>query len=105
MIFEVSASMVAGVVGWNESLYTVIAPPRIVVSLPPVDVVRVAQPETKAVATSRVANESLVFMGTRRRRTVGVREKFRKGRISAALASAPRSNSFHRWLVTQQVGL
>src|SRR3954463_2119062 len=77
MIFDVSASIVVGVVGWKESLDTVIAPPRMVVSLPPVDVVRVAQPETKAVATSRVASESLVFMGDAKEEDGG-----RQGKVS-----------------------
>src|SRR4051812_4423137 len=63
MIFEVSASTVAGVVGWKESVATVTAPPSTVVSRPPLDVACVAQPEPRATTIRAAERRSLDFMG------------------------------------------
>ena len=40
-------AIVAGGVGWKDSVATVTAPPNTVVSMPPLIVLRVAQPEAK----------------------------------------------------------
>lgn len=92
-IFDVSASIVAGPVGWNESFATVTAPPRMLVSLPPLDVVRVAHPEVNAERINNVAarRTEIGFMGQlEERRTVGSRRKFRKtALVRRAGAAAP----------------
>lgn len=61
--FEVSVSMVAEVVGSNEFVATVTAPPRRLVSRPPLAVVRVAQPEANRRVASAAERRSFDFMG------------------------------------------
>lgn len=89
MIFEVSALTVAGVMGSKELVATVTAPPRRVVSRPPLAVVRVAQPELKRTAEVRAARRrSFDFMGglkVRRCWDAGGRRKFRKIWVEAGV--------------------
>lgn len=66
MIFEVSASTAAGVVGWKEAVATVTAPASNVVSLPPLELLRVAQPEAQRAKDRVTTSESFDFMGERR---------------------------------------
>jgi hypothetical protein len=61
---EVSASRVAELVGSNELVATETAPPRTVVSRPPLAVVRVAQPEANNSEARAAETISFDFMGS-----------------------------------------
>lgn len=61
--FDVSTSSVAELVGSKEFVETVRAPPRMLVSRPPLAVVRVAQPEAKRRAARAAERRSFDFMG------------------------------------------
>ena len=64
--------IVAGGVGWNDSVATVTAPPSTVVSFPPLIVLRVAQPEASEsrarMTVSRnpfgIPEAEMIFMGS-----------------------------------------
>ena len=72
-ILVVSAANVCGAGGWKELVATVTAPPSTVVSLPPLGVVRVAQPAKKDNVAARMsARESLVFINGAGVRSVGL---------------------------------
>ena len=64
MSLEVSVSTVVGVVGWKESEATVTAPPSRVVSRPPLEVLRVAQPEVQATKARTAVRRWVGFMGS-----------------------------------------
>jgi hypothetical protein len=97
-ILDVSASSVAGFTGWNESRDTVTAPPRMLVSLPPLVLVRVAQPEVRATSASKAASWRFDFMGTREGR-------WPEGKGFARLLAQGLIHSFEGGLIAQQVGL
>lgn len=66
------------VLGGAVTVATVTAPPSTVVSLPPLDVLRVAHPDANRRTARAAARAGFDFMGRRRGGTLERGEKFRK---------------------------